>query len=240
MQIGFKLFAEAYDPRELVRQAVRAEEAGFDFVEISDHFHPWLHSHGHSPFAWSVLAAAAARTERIALATGVTCPTIRYHPAIIAQAAATTALLSDGRFVLGVGSGENLSEHIVGQGWPSVDVRQAKLREAIEVIKLLWRGGYRSYAGEHYTVSDARIFDLPDELPPIAVAAGGERAARLAAEVGDGLFSTDPDPELVEAYTAAGGSGPRYCEVPLAYAETSGRARRRPTACSASAPSAGR
>jgi G6PDH family F420-dependent oxidoreductase len=220
MQIGFKLMAEAYPPAELVRQAQRAEEAGFDFVEISDHYHPWLYSQQHSPFAWSVLAAIAARTERIELATGVTCPTMRYHPAIIAQAAATTAVLSEGRFVLGVGSGERLNEHVVGGGWPSVDVRQAMLREALEVIRLLWQGGYQSYEGRHYTVSDARVFDLPDEPPLIAVAIGGDRAARLAADLGDAIFAVDPERELVEAYEQAGGRGPKYCEVPLAYAET--------------------
>lgn len=218
MQIGFKLMAEAFPPRELLRQARRAEELGFDFVEISDHYHPWLYSQRHSPFAWSILAAIAAQTERIELATGVTCPTMRYHPAIIAQAAATTAILAEGRFVLGVGSGERLNEHVVGGGWPSVDVRQAMLREALEVIKLLWQAGYQSFEGRYYTISDARLFDLPDEPPLIAVAAGGERAARIAAEVGDALFATDPEPELVDAYTAAGGGGPRYCEVPLAFA----------------------
>ena len=140
MKIGFKLFAEGFGPQELVRQAVRAEEAGFDFVEISDHFHPWLYDHGHSPFAWSVLGAIAARTERLGLATGVTCPSIRYHPAIVAQAAATTALLSDGRFTLGVGSGEQLNEHVVGRGWPSVTERHEIFREALEIIRLLWSG----------------------------------------------------------------------------------------------------
>jgi G6PDH family F420-dependent oxidoreductase len=219
MQIGFKLMAEAYPPHELVRQAERAEAAGFDFVEISDHYHPWLYSQGHSPFVWSVLAAIAMRTERIELATGVTCPSFRYHPAIIAQAAATTQILADGRFVLGVGSGERLSEHVTGAAWPDVDVRQARLREALEVIRLLWSGGYQSYAGHHFTLSDARVFDLPETLPPIAVAAGGQRAAALAAELGDGLFATDPDAELVTAYADAGGSGPKYCEVPLAYAD---------------------
>jgi len=218
MQIGFKLMAEAYAPQELVRQAVRAEEAGFDFVEVSDHYHPWLYSQRHSPFAWSVLAAAAARTERIGLATGVTCPTMRYHPAIIAQAAATTALLADGRFMLGVGSGERLNEHVVGGGWPSVDVRQEMLREALEVIRLLWQGGYQSHEGKHYTVSDARVFDLPDPLPPIAVAIGGARAASIAADLGDAIFATEPDAELVKAYADAGGTGPKYAEVPLAYA----------------------
>jgi G6PDH family F420-dependent oxidoreductase len=220
MKIGYKLFAEAYPPREIVRQAVRAEEAGFDFVEVSDHFHPWLNSHGHSGFVWSMLAAAAERTERIGLATGVTCPTIRYHPAIIAQAAATTALLSDGRFTLGVGSGERLNEHVVGGGWPSVTARHEMLREALEIIRLLWSGGYHSYEGKHLDLEDARVFDLPAEAPEIIVAAGGERAARIAAELGDGIFNTQPEAGVLKAYEAAGGDGPRYCEVPLSWART--------------------
>ncbi|OLM34704.1 hypothetical protein Ae717Ps2_5600 [Pseudonocardia sp. Ae717_Ps2] len=220
MQIGFKLFAEAYTPQEMVRQAVRAEEAGFDFVEISDHYHPWLESHGHSGFAWSILAAIAMRTERIGLATGVTCPTIRYHPAIIAQAAATTALLSEGRFTLGVGSGEQLSEHVTGHPWPVVGVRHAMLREALEIIRLLWTGGYRTYRGTHLSVEDSRVFDLPETLPDIVVAAGGPKAARIAGELGDGLFATEPRTDLIDAYTAAGGTGSRWAEVPLAYAGT--------------------
>lgn len=220
MQIGFKLFAEAHTPQEMVRQAVRAEEAGFDFVEISDHYHPWLETHGHSGFAWSILAAIAMRTERVGLATGVTCPTIRYHPAIIAQAAATTALLSDGRFTLGVGSGEQLSEHVTGHPWPVVGVRHAMLREALEIIRLLWSGGYRTYRGTHLSVEDARVFDLPETLPDIVVAAGGPKAARIAGELGDGLFATEPRTDLIDAYTAAGGTGSRWAEVPLAYAGT--------------------
>lgn len=218
VQVGFKLFAEGFSPKELVRQAVRAEEVGFDFVEISDHFHPWLDSHGHSGFAWSVLAAIAARTERIELATGVTCPFIRYHPAVIAQAAATTALLSDGRFTLGVGSGERLNEHVVGRGWPPVDVRHEMLRESLEIMRLLWSGGYHSYRGRHLTLEDAQVFDLPETPPAVAVAAGGPRAARLAAEVGAGIFVTEPRAELLSAYSEAGGNGPAYCEVPLAWA----------------------
>lgn len=220
MQIGFKLFAEAYTPQEMVRQAVRAEEAGFDFVEISDHYHPWLESHGHSGFAWSILAAIAMRTERIGLATGVTCPTIRYHPAIIAQAAATTALLSEGRFTLGVGSGEQLSEHVTGHPWPVVGVRHVMLREALEIIRLLRTGGYRTYRGTHLSVEEARVFDLPETLPDIVVAAGGPKAARIAGELGDGLFATEPRTDLIDAYTAAGGTGSRWAEVPLAYAGT--------------------
>jgi G6PDH family F420-dependent oxidoreductase len=219
MQIGYKLAAEGFGPAELVRQAVLAERAGFDFVEISDHFHPWLDNQGHSPFAWSVLGSIAAKTERIGLATGVTCPIVRYHPAIIAQAAATLALLSNGRFTLGVGSGERLNEHVVGRGFPdAVHVRHAMLREALEIIRLLWQGGYRSYEGTYLRLEDARVFDLPPEPPPLAVAAGGQEAARIAAELGDGLFATEPKPEIVGTYRDAGGAGPHYAEVPMAWA----------------------
>lgn len=218
MKIGYKLIAEAYPPKEIVRQAVRAEQAGFDFVEVSDHYHPWLESHDHSGFAWSMLAAAAAQTERIELATGVTCPFIRYHPAIVAQAAATTAVLSDGRFTLGVGAGERLNEHVVGQGWPAVATRHEMLREALEIIRLLWSGGYRSYEGKHLRLEDARVFDLPETSPRVVVAAGGKASARIAAELGDGIFATEPEASVVDAYAEAGGGGPRYAEVPLSWA----------------------
>ena len=217
---GYKLSAEGFGPQELVRQARLAEASGFDFLDLSDHYHPWLESQGHSPFAWTVLGAIAASTDAIGLATGVTCPTVRYHPAIIAQAAATVALISEGRFTLGLGSGERLNEHVVGQGFPAVAERQAMLREAIEIIRLLWQGGYQSYRGEYLDLEDARVFDLPDELPVIAVAAGGTDAAELAAELGDGLFGVEPKPELLEAYRRAGGSGPTYGEVGLAWAQT--------------------
>ncbi|MEV1046219.1 TIGR03557 family F420-dependent LLM class oxidoreductase [Streptomyces sp. NPDC049916] len=219
MQVGYKLAAEAFGPAELVRQAVRAEEAGFDFVEISDHFHPWLDNQGHSPFAWTVLGSIAAKTTRIGLATGVTCPTVRYHPAVIAQAAATLALLSEGRFVLGVGSGERLNEHVVGPGYPdAVSTRHEMLTEALEIIRLLWSGGYRSYEGKHLRLQDARVFDLPDELPLIAVAASGKESVRLAAGLGDALFATEDKPRIVRGYREAGGTGPCYAEVPVAWA----------------------
>ena len=168
--------------------------------------------------SFSILAAAAARTERTELATGVTCPSFRYHPAIVAQAAATNALLSDGRFVLGVGAGERLNEHVVGQPWPSVTERHERLREALEIIRLLWSGGYHSFAGRHLRLEDARVFDLPETPPLIAVAISGERSAAIAAELGDAIFATEPESELTRAYADAGGSGPRYAEVPLAWA----------------------
>lgn len=219
MRIGYKLATEAFDPKELVRQAVMAEEAGFDFVEMSDHFHPWLEEQGHSGFTWSMLASIAARTERIGLATGVTCPTMRYHPAVIAQAAATLQILSDGRFTLGIGAGEKLNEHVTGDGYPAVRVRHRMLREALEIIRLLWRGGYRSYDGRYLRLEDARVFDLPDVLPVIAVAASGPASARIAAELGDGLFGTEPKPELLDTWRGLGGSGPAFGEVPLAWAQ---------------------
>ncbi|OHX01989.1 TIGR03557 family F420-dependent LLM class oxidoreductase [Micromonospora sp. WMMB235] len=218
MRIGYKLASEAFGPQELIRQAVRAEEAGFDFVEMSDHYHPWLEVQGHSCFTWSALGAIAARTTRIGLATGVTCPSVRYHPAIVAQAAATMALISDGRFTLGVGAGERLNEHVVGQGFPSVRGRHERLREALEIIRLLWQGGYRSYGGRHLQLEDARIWDLPEQPPVIAVAASGRESAGLAAELGTGLFATEPKSSIVDQYRNAGGQGPRYAEVPMAWA----------------------
>ncbi|RLK23882.1 G6PDH family F420-dependent oxidoreductase [Micromonospora sp. M71_S20] len=165
-----------------------------------------------------MFGAIAARTERVGLVTGVTCPTVRYHPAIIAQAAATLALVSDGRFTLGVGAGERLNEHVVGQGFPSVRGRHERLREALEIIRLLWQGGYQSYEGKHLHLEDARVFDLPDRPPVIAVAASGPASVAIATELGDGLFATEPKPDLVESYRAGGGGGPRYAEVPMAWA----------------------
>ena len=220
MRFGYKLSAEGFGPKDLIQQAVRAEQAGFDFVEISDHYHPWLDVQGHSPFAWTVLGALAARPRPLGQAPGVTCPTVRYHPAIIAQAAATLAIVSDDRFTLGIGAGERLNEHVVGLGFPSVRGRHERLVEALDIINLLWQGGYQSYEGKHLQLEDARVFDLPDKLPVIAVAAGGKQAAELAATHGTGLFATEPRADLIEAFTGAGGSGPKYAEVPMAWATT--------------------
>jgi G6PDH family F420-dependent oxidoreductase len=215
---GYTLMGETHDPRALVRNAVLAEEAGFDFLVFSDHFHPWLPSHEHSPFTWSVLGAVAHATERAELATMVTCPILRYHPAIIAQAAATVAVLSEGRFTLGLGAGERLNEHVVGAGWPPVDVRHEMLEEAIDIMRLLWTGEYVSYRGDHHVLEDARIFDLPDEPIDIFVAAGGPQAAALAAEAGDGICATDPDSSLIEAYVGAGGDrADTWSQIPLSW-----------------------
>jgi G6PDH family F420-dependent oxidoreductase len=218
MEIGYKLATEAFGPNEIVRQAVAAEQAGFDFVELSDHYHPWLDAQGHSAFTWSILGTIAAKTSTLQLATGVTCPYFRYHPAIVAQAAATVALLSDGRFTLGIGAGERLNEHVIGKPFPQVRQRHKMLREALEIIRLLWQGGYRSYDGKYLQLDDARVFDLPETLPVIAVAASGPSSVKIAAELGDGLFATEPKPELTEGYAAAGGTGPKYVEVPVAWA----------------------
>jgi len=218
VQIGYKLATEAFGPKEIIRQALAAEEAGYDFVEMSDHFHPWLDVQGHSAFTWNLLSAIAAKTERIRLVTGVTCPSVRYHPAVIAQAAATLAIISDGRFTLGVGAGERLNEHVVGRGFPGVAERHERFREALEIIQLLWQGGYRSYEGKHLRLEDARVFDLPEQLPVIAVAASGPASARIAAELGGGLFATEPKGDMVATWKRLGGSGPAYAEVPMAWA----------------------
>lgn len=224
MRIGYKLATEGFAPKELIRQAVLAEQAGFDFVEMSDHFHPWVEAQGHSAFTWSLLSAIAVKTERIGLATGVTCPSVRYHPAIIAQAAATLAIISDGRFTLGAGAGERLNEHVTGEGFPARRVRHERFREALEIIRLLWQGGYHSYDGRHLKLEDARVFDLPAELPVIAVAASGPASAKIAAELGDGLFAVEPDAGLIGTWHGLGGHGPAYGEMPLAWAQDEDKA----------------
>jgi coenzyme F420-dependent glucose-6-phosphate dehydrogenase len=223
---GYALSSEEHPPIDLVRNAAAAEEAGFTFALISDHFHPWVDRQGHSPFVWGVIGAIAQATERLELGTGVTCPTIRIHPAIIAHAAATAAALMPGRFFLGVGTGENLNEHVLGDGWPEWDVRGEMLAEAVEVIRELWTGEVTSHYGQYYTVQNARLYTLPETLPPIHVAASGVKAATLAGEIGDGFIGTGPDEEVLDAYTAAGGTGPRYGQVTLCWGPSEKEARR--------------
>jgi len=208
-RIGFALSAEERTPRELVDEARLAEQAGFEFALVSDHFHPWLDEQGQSPFVWSVLGAIAEATDRLEIGTGVTCPTMRIHPAIVAQAAATTACLMPGRFFLGVGSGENLNEHILGARWPSAEERLSMLEEAIGVMRELWEGSLVEHRGTHYTIDRARLYTVPDEPPPIAVAASAENAAELAGRLGDALVSTAPDADVVKAFERAGGNGKR-------------------------------
>jgi G6PDH family F420-dependent oxidoreductase len=223
---GNTLFSELNGPRSLVDQAVASEQAGFDFLVISDHFHPWLSSHTDSPFAWSVLGAVADRTERVELMSYVTCPFLRYHPAIIAQAAATIQDMSEGRFTLGLGAGERLNEHVVGRGWPAADIRHQMLGESIEAIRALFTGDTVTYRGTHITVEDAKLFTLPSPPPPIAVAGGGPRAVELAASFGDALISTEPDPDLVNDYRERVGERARTIgQVPLSYDPDDGKAR---------------
>ena len=195
---GYALSSEEHAPADLVRNARLAEEAGFEFALISDHFHPWIDRQGHSPFVWSVLGGIAGATERLQVGTGVTCPMIRIHPAIIAQAAATTAAMMPGRFFLGVGTGENLNEHVLGDKWPDWDVRARMLEESIDVMRELWKGDVTSFEGEFYTVENARLYTLPDEPIPIMVAGSGPRAAELAGRLGDGFIGTAPERELLD------------------------------------------
>ena len=226
MELGYALSGEEHAPLDLVRDARRAEAAGFTFALISDHFHPWIDRQGHSAFVWSVLGAIASETNELRIGTGVTCPTIRIHPAIVAQAAATTAALMPGRFFLGVGTGENHNAHVLGDRWPSASERREMLEEAVEVMRTLWRGELASFDGAHYTVTDARIYTLPDDEIEVVVAAGGPEAAELAGRVGDGLVSTSPDRKLVERFVRAGGTGPRYGQLTVCWAETEREARR--------------
>jgi G6PDH family F420-dependent oxidoreductase len=200
IQIGYKLTSEEFGAQDLVRFARAAEEHGFTFASISDHFHPWTDRQGQSPFVWAVIGGIAQVTEKIVVCTGVTCPTFRIHPAIIAQAAATAASMLPGRFILGVGTGENLNEHILGQGWPEIEVRQERLEEAVEIIRLLWQGGQHSYRGKYFTVENARIYSLPQEPPPVMIAAAGPKSAEIAARIGDGLICTEPDRDLVSTF----------------------------------------
>jgi G6PDH family F420-dependent oxidoreductase len=221
---GYTLMCEQLGPKELVQYGVQAERAGFDFTVISDHFHPWLEEQGESPFAWSVLGAVASQTSHMPLMTMVTCPTVRYHPAIVAQMAATIGLMSDGRFTLGLGAGENLNEHIVGEGWPPVNLRHLMLEEAIDIIRKLWEGRSVSYQGDFFAVHDARLFSAPGQAPPIAVAASGRESCELAARTGAALIAVDPIPELVEMYREAGGKGPCYAQIGLSYDTDEARA----------------
>ncbi|MBV8985211.1 MAG: LLM class F420-dependent oxidoreductase [Acidimicrobiia bacterium] len=217
-EIGYTLMGEQSGPTQLVDDAVRAEAAGFDFAVASDHYFPWLATQGHSPFVWSVLGAVAHATERIPLMTYVTCPIIRYHPAVIAQAAATVQLLSGGRFTLGLGAGENLNEHVVGGGWPGIDVRHRMLREAIEVIRELWTGRSVTYDGEYYELDSAKVWDLPDEQPPIGVAVSGAQSCELAGELADVMIAVEPKAELGNLFDDAGGRGkPRVGQVAVCY-----------------------
>ncbi|MDX2169451.1 MAG: TIGR03557 family F420-dependent LLM class oxidoreductase [Deltaproteobacteria bacterium] len=226
-ELGYALSSEEHDPLHLVRWAQRAEAAGFQFALISDHYHPWIDQQGQSPFVWSVIGAIAQATTTLRLGTGVTCPIARLHPAIIAQAAATAACLMPDRFFLGVGSGENLNEHVIGAGWPAPTERQAMLAEAISVLRLLWQGGEQSHCGEYFVVDQARLYTLPSAPPPLYVAASTAASAELAGHAGDGMIGTAPEPALVAAFAAAGGKRkPRYGQLTVCVAGDDSEARR--------------
>ncbi|GAB3080252.1 LLM class F420-dependent oxidoreductase [Nocardioides zeae] len=205
-RFGYTLMTEQSGPKDLVRHAVAAERVGFDFEVASDHYFPWLSAQGHAPYAWSVLGAVAHATERVDLMTYVTCPTVRYHPAVVAQKAATLGVMSDGRFALGLGAGENLNEHVVGQGWPSVDARQDMLVEAIEIIRALHTGELTTWEGDYFRIDSARVWDLPDEPVQIGVAVGGEKAVRRFAPLADHLVATEPDADLLSAWGSTDGA----------------------------------
>jgi G6PDH family F420-dependent oxidoreductase len=207
MRIGYFLSSEEWGPRDLVAQAVKAEAAGFEDLWISDHYHPWNDKQGHSPFVWSTIGAVAQATRNMKVTTAVTCPTMRIHPAIIAQAAATSAVLLEGRFCLGLGSGEALNEHILGDRWPGANERLEMLEEAVEVIRTLWQGGVKSHRGRHYRVYAARVYDLPDQPPPIVISGFGPKSLALAAKIGDGYCTVGPDADSVQRFRAAAGEG---------------------------------
>jgi G6PDH family F420-dependent oxidoreductase len=223
VKVGYFLASEEFGPRELVEQARRAEQAGFHALWISDHYHPWNDEQGHSAFVWSVIGALAEAT-RLPVTTGVTCPTVRIHPAVIAQAAATSAVMHQGRFQLGVGSGEALNEHILGDRWPEADVRLEMLEEAVEVIRLLWQGGQQSHHGRHYTVENARVYDLPEQPPPILVSGFGPKATKLAARIGDGFATTSPDADAIGLYRSHGGTGPVHAGTKVCFMDDAEKA----------------
>lgn len=214
---GLTVSSEEHSPARLVEIARQAEDFGFDFISISDHFHPWIEAQGHSPFVWSVLGAISQATSTIEVGVGVSCPTMRIHPAVNAHAAATTATLLPGRFVWGVGTGENLNEHVTGAPWPPAAVRLEMLEESIEITRRLWTEDSVDHRGPHFIVEDARIFDKPDPLPPIVVSAFGSEAAEMAARLGDGLWTTGIKEDVLEAYRAAGGDGQVWSQLTVCW-----------------------
>jgi G6PDH family F420-dependent oxidoreductase len=216
---GYTLMTEQSDPRSLVRYAAGAEQAGFDFEVMSDHYFPWLDEQGHAGYAWSMLGAVSQTTERVELMTYVTCPILRYHPAVVAQKAATIGLLSDGRFTLGLGAGENLNEHVVGRGWPPVNVRHDMLEEAVHIIRELLDGGYVNRAGEHFRVDSAKLWDRPETGVPIAIAVSGDQSVERFAPLADHLVAVEPQASLVESWDRAhGGQSRKIGQLPVSWA----------------------
>lgn len=218
VRLGYTMMCEQSRPDQLVRDIQGAEVAGFDFSVISDHYFPWLEEQGHAGYAWAILGAAAQATTRIPLMTYVTCPILRYHPAVVAQKAATMQILSNNRFRLGLGAGENLNEHIVGKGWPAVGARHAMFTEAVDIIAALLDGEHVNHRGQHFTVESAKLYDLPDTRVPIGIAVSGPESCRLAGAKADLMIATEPKPELGEQFDAAGGTGkPRVGQLAVAY-----------------------
>lgn len=232
MRFGYTLMTEQTGPRELVSHAASAEEAGFAFEVLSDHYFPWLSEQGHAPYAWSELGAVSQVTRRVELLSFVTCPLMRYHPAVVAQKAATVSLLSGERFLLGLGAGENLNEHVVGRGWPPVNVRHEMLTEAIEIIGELFDGGYVNYRGHHYRIDSAKLWDLPRRRTPIAVAVSGRQSVKRFAPMADAMISTEPKPELCRAWDAERGqprkdSTRKFAQLPVSWGRDRQAAQRR-------------
>ena len=225
MRIGYFLSSEEFDPRELIAQARMAEDAGFQGLWISDHYHPWNDEQGHSGFVWATIGALAQATATMKITTAVTCPIMRIHPAVIAQAAATCAVLLEGRFALGLGSGEALNEHILGDHWPQADERLEMLEEAVQVIRTLWQGGMQSHRGRHYRVENARVYDLPEQTPSILVSGFGPKATSLAARIGDGYCTVQPDEQEVKRFRDAGGTGLVAGGMKVCWAPDEARAR---------------
>ena len=219
MKFGYFLSTEEFGPKQLVEQARLAEDAGFDALWISDHYHPWNDNQGQSPFVWSVIGAISQACD-LPVTTAVTCPTVRIHPAVVAQAAATSAVMLDGRFRLGVGSGEALNEHILGDAWPTADVRLAMLEEAVGVMRALWTGDTVTHSGPFYTVDTARLYTVPDTPPEVYVSGFGPKATELAAKIGDGYVNTAPDKELVSLFKDKSGGKPAQAGFKVCWADT--------------------
>jgi coenzyme F420-dependent glucose-6-phosphate dehydrogenase len=227
VEIGYKLSSEDTHPINLVNYAKMAEDAGFSFAMISDHYHPWISKQNESPFVWSTLGGITQTTNNLNIGTAVTCPTIRVHPAIIAQAAATTASLMDGRFILGVGSGENLNEHILGDHWPPAPIRIEMLEEAIYIIRMLWQGGMHNFKGKYYTIQNTQIYTLPSHLPPILMSADGELAAETAGRIADGLITPGIRKNIVNIFKKnGGGNKPCYAEASVCWANNEDNAKK--------------
>lgn len=218
MKLGYHLSSEEHNAQELINLAIKAENAGFEFLTISDHFHPWVDAQGQSPFVWSTIGGISQVTKKIRIITAVTCPIERIHPVIISQAAATCAQLLPGRFHLGIGTGENLNEHVTGNAWPKIKERQERIQEAVEIIRKLWSGEYLSFEGKFFTVDEARLYSLPKILPEIYMAASGPKSAAISGQISDGLISTSPKKEIIESFESNGGKGkPKYAQVAVCF-----------------------